>query len=269
MLNALLRILFGAMLSLRYRIEVIGLDRLAPKDERGMLFLPNHPALIDPFILLCTVTARFPVRALANKDQVERPIIRWLARRVNVRAIADPRQQGGDSKRQIAVMMRDIVRGLRQGEALVLYPAGRVYRSRLEDLGDNSAVEFLVRACPAVRVVLVRTHGLWGSSFGRASGRPPSIPDAVRRGFIGLLKSGIFFAPKRRVTIEFSEPDDFPRGASRQEVNRTLEAYYNAGALPNTVVPYSIWERGGVRVLPDPDPADPPAVAEAHGGSRS
>ena len=63
MLNAVLRILLTAILSLRYRFDIIGLERLEPKDRRGILFLPNHPALIDPLILLCAITARFSVRA--------------------------------------------------------------------------------------------------------------------------------------------------------------------------------------------------------------
>lgn len=252
MLNSILRLVFRALLSLRYRIEIIGLEALSPKDERGMLFLPNHPALIDPFILLCILTAKFPVRALADKNQIDRPGLRWLAERVQVRAILDPRQQGSDSKHQIAKMLRDTVRGLRGGEALVLYPAGRIYRQKFEDLGGNSAVEFLVRACPELRVVLVRTTGLWGSAFSRASGRPPSIVEALRHGAIGLLRSGLLFAPRRHVKIEFREPEGFARGADRHSINRQLEDYYNETALPNTYVPYSIWEGRGSRVMPEP-----------------
>jgi 1-acyl-sn-glycerol-3-phosphate acyltransferase len=252
MLNAILRVLFGALLSLRYRIEVVGLDRLAPKDHRGMLFLPNHPALIDPVIILRYLTARFPVRALAGKTRVDTPFIRWLGQRVNVRTIVDADPEGNATKRQIAGVMRDVVHGLRNGEALVLYPAGRVYRQRLENLRSNSAVEFLARACPEIRVVLVRTQGLWGSSFGRASGKPTQLGAALLHGAFGLLMSGIFFAPRRHLRIEFSEPGDFPRGAGRQEINRYLESFYNTGALPNTYVPYSLWERGGTRVLPEP-----------------
>jgi len=253
MLNAILRPLFRALLSLRYRITIVGLGGPLPKDERGMLFLPNHPALIDPVLVLTYLTARFPVRALAGKTRIDSPGVRWLAQRVNVRAIEDSPRHGSASKRQIAVVMRNVVRGLNQGDALVLYPAGRIYRTYLEDVRSNTAVEFLVRACPGIRIVLVRTHGLWGSSFGRASGQPPKLGAALGRGLIGLLKSGLFFGPRRRITIEFAEPTDFPRDAGRHEINRYLEAYYNEGAQLNTYVPYSLWERGGTRTLPEPD----------------
>jgi 1-acyl-sn-glycerol-3-phosphate acyltransferase len=252
MLNAVLRILLNAILSLRYRVDIIGLERLEPKDHRGILFLPNHPALIDPLILLCVITARFSVRAVADEQQANRPVIRWLAKRVRTRTLLNSREQGAGSKHRIAAMFRDIVRGLKSGEALVFYPAGRIYRQRFEDLGNNGAVEFLVRSCPDVRVVMVRTYGLWGSGFGRASGHPPTVLGALKRGLIGLVQSGIFFAPRRRISIEFQEPADFPRQADRHTVNRYLSSYYNQGALPNTYVPYSIWERGGTRVVPEP-----------------
>jgi long-chain-fatty-acid--[acyl-carrier-protein] ligase len=255
MLDSVLRLIFRALLSLRYRIRIVGLEQLAAKDERGMLFLPNHPALIDPLILLCFLTAKFPVRALAGRGQIEQPGIRWLASRVGVRKIPDSHEQGSGARHRVASTLRETVRALNGGEALVFYPAGRVYRRKVEDLGSNGGAAFLLRSCPSVRIVLVRTTGLWGSSFGRATGQAPTIGLAIRRGVIGLLKSGILFAPRRRVTLEFSECLDFPRQADHEQVNRFLEAHYNAVSLPNTYVPYSLWERGGTRALPEPSDA--------------
>ncbi|HEY5959316.1 MAG TPA: hypothetical protein VIV60_22315, partial [Polyangiaceae bacterium] len=156
----------------------------------------------------------------------------------------------------VAKILRDTVHGLRQGEALVLYPAGRIYRTRYEDLRSNSAVEFLVRACPDVRVVLVRTSGLWGSAFGFGAGGTPDPLSAVRRGLFGALVSGVFFMPRRRLSIEFHEPSDFPRGADKQTINRYLERFYNERAMPNGYVPYSVWEKGGTRVVAEPDATD-------------
>jgi long-chain-fatty-acid--[acyl-carrier-protein] ligase len=207
-----------------------------------MLFLPNHPALIDPLILLCVLTAKFPVRALANQNHVNRPGIRWLAARVHVRVIADPESAPRSVRQRTAAVLREIARALRQGEALVLYPAGRIYRSGAEDLGNNGAAAFLARACPETRIVLVRTTGLWGSAFGRAQDPSPTIGRALRRGGWGLLKSGIFFTPKRDIRIEFSECPHFPRTGNRDVVNRFLEAHYNATPEPMASVPYSLWE---------------------------
>ena len=52
MLNRFLRLLIRCLLWLRYRIRVRGLNRIAPPDGRGVLFLANHPALIDPIMVM-------------------------------------------------------------------------------------------------------------------------------------------------------------------------------------------------------------------------
>lgn len=253
MLDSVLRLLLLSCLSLRYRIRLIGLERLARQDERGILFLANHPALIDPLILLCYLTTRFNVRVIAASDQVDRPVIGWLAERVRVRRLLNATEKRAGSRHQIASMLRNTARNLRQGEALLLYPAGRVYRSRFEDLSSNSAAAFLIHSCPGIRVVLIRTHGLWGSAFGRANGGAPQLLPVLGRGLLGLLKSGLVFAPRRSISIEFAEPEDFPRKADRHTINRYLEDFYNAHAPPNTYVPYSIWEKGGTRVVSEQD----------------
>jgi acyl-CoA synthetase (AMP-forming)/AMP-acid ligase II/acyl carrier protein len=58
--------------------------------------------------------------------------------------------------------------------------------------------------------------------------------------------------PRRKVTIELFELEDLPREAQRDKFNRYLEDFYNQGALPNTYVPYTIWEKGGTIKMPEP-----------------
>ena len=252
MLELFLAFAIRNLLRLRYRITLRGLDRIAPRDERGLLFLPNHPALIDPVILMTVLWPRFRPRVLADRAQVDRPGLRFLARRVRAIEMADMTKDGRVAGAQVEAVIQACGAALYAGDALLLYPAGRLYRQRLEDLGGNSAVEQLLRAVPEVRVVLVRTSGLWGSSFSRASGKQPELLPALRHGLWGLVKSGIFLAPRREVAIEFVEPMDLPRTAGRPVINRYLEDFYNHGALGATYVPYSLWERGGVRPVPEP-----------------
>lgn len=253
-------------LSLRYRIRVIGLEAVRRRGTAGILFLPNHPALIDPVILLSKFWPVFHSRALADKHQIDRFLIRRLTRKLNVLPIEES-LQGAYTPDEIQKAIAGCVEALRNGDSLILYPSGHTYRSRLEDLGGNSAVERILKELPDVRVVLVRTRGLWGSSFSWAPGRQPSVGRALKNGAKKLLASLGVFAPRREVTIELVEPDDLPRQADKHVLNRRLEEFYNAGAPPNTYVPYTPWERGRTRVMPEPAGAsvegDPSAVPEA------
>jgi long-chain-fatty-acid--[acyl-carrier-protein] ligase len=252
MLDPLLILVIRGFLWLRYRITVRGLDRIAPRDARGLLILPNHPALIDPIILMTVLWLRFRPRVLADRAQVDRRGLRLLMRRVRALEMADMTKDGRGASDEVEAVIQACAAALRAGDALLLYPAGRLYRQRFEDLGGNSAVEQLLRVVPDVRVVLVRTSGLWGSSFSRAAGKQPEVLPALRHGLWGLVKSGIFLAPRREVAIEVVEPTDLPRAADRLAINRYLEGFYNQGTRGATYVPYSLWERGGVRPLPEP-----------------
>lgn len=254
-------------LSLRYRVRVVGLEEVRRRGTRGILFLPNHPALIDPVILLSRLWPVFRTRALADKQQIDRFLIRYLARKLDVLPIEES-SRGVYAPEEIRNALGECLQALRRGENLILYPSGHTYRSRLEDLGGNSAVERILKELPDVRVVLIRTRGLWGSRFSWAWGCEPSVGRTLRFGALRLLASLGFFAPRREVTIELVEPDDLPRRAEKHVLNRYLENFYNADAPYNTYVPYTPWERSRTRVVPEPpaknlegNPADvPPAT---------
>ena len=239
------------LLRLRYRIEIIGLDEIAQRGTEGILFLPNHPALIDPVIMSGVLHSRFAPHAWADADQVDRPVIRALARRIGVRAVPGVKR-GDDSRKIVRQALETSIQDLKERGCVLLYPSGHVYRHYLENVRGNSAAHTMLQNVPGCRGVLVRTHGLWGSGLSWAGGHVPSIARTLKKGIPGLLLSGILFAPKRRVTIEFREPDDLPRDADRDTLNRFLQAFYNEDAPPNTYVPFSIWEKGGVRRMPEP-----------------
>ncbi|MBI2441957.1 MAG: AMP-binding protein [Lentisphaerae bacterium] len=262
MLIRLLSALVRGLLRLRYAIRVEGLEQIAAQGRRGILFLPNHPALIDPFIIWSELSRYFRVSALADKDQMNRPVLRSLAPRLGVREILDPLKYGEACRADVERVLGNCVQGIKRGENLLLYPAGRIYRQGREELGGNSAVEFILRNIPEVRVVLIRTKGLWGSSFSFAySGGAPRIGRALRQGLLAILANGIFFSPRRQVAIELAEPSDLPRAADRTTLNRYLEAFYNREVGPNTYVPYTFWERGKVRTRPEPAPPATEAIA--------
>ena len=243
------------ILALRYRIEIRGADAIKARGRRGILFLPNHTALIDPAVLMAWLYPSFELRPLADEDQVGRTVFGYIAVLFGSRILPNLERQGGKATERTRAALRDIAEGLKAGENILLYPSGRLKRQTLEEVGSASGTETLVKAVPDARVVLIRQNGLWGSSFSIGhSGEMPDVGSAVARGIRYLLLNGIFFMPRRRLTIDVVEPDDFPRTGTRAEINRYLETFYNVDATPNTYVPYGFWEKGGSQVRPDPEP---------------
>jgi long-chain-fatty-acid--[acyl-carrier-protein] ligase len=270
MLTALLAAAFRLLLSLRYRVRVTGIAEVASKGTRGILFLPNHPALIDPPILLSRLIGRFAPHTLADKDQIRRPGIHWLAQRVGVFPIPDVALHGEASRSEVDRALGQCIEALQRGDNVLLYPAGHIARRAREDLGAASAAATILKAVPKARVVLIRTGGLWGSVWSYAQGRPPTVARALRHGALSLLANGILFTPRRTVTVALHEPADLPRATDRAALNRTLEAFYNHDPAPNTYVPYAFWEKGGTRTMPEPtaaglggDPGQVPAGTRA------
>ena len=253
LLRTVLSLIGRRLIALRYRVEVRGLREIRARGNRGILFLPSHLALIDPAILTVLLDPSFHPHAVADAYQISHPLVRFFARLFGARPLPDMERQGLEAMAATRAAVDETVAALRSGQNLLFYPAGRMRHGYREELRAASGAELLVKAAPGARVVLVRQTGLWGSSFSRGfTGELPKLVPNLIRGARKLLVSGILFIPKRQVLVEFVEPDDFPRQASRMEINRYLEEFYNARAPHNTYVPYTPWEKGGAREVAEP-----------------
>lgn len=249
--------LMRAVLSLRYRVEVRGLEKLTPERlnrKGGILFMPNHPAHMDPLLNFIWLWPKFRIRPLAveyiYKTSLLKPLIRL------VKAIPIPNFENAVNELKLKnaeKSVREIAEGLKKKENFIIYPSGRLKTTGKELLGGASAAHELLKECPDSNVVLIRTTGLWGSSFSRALlGRSPDLSESLGHGIKVLLKNLIFFTPRRKVLIEIEpNPEDFPiNGISRIELNRYLESWYNRYAdeegnihevEPLKLVSYSCW----------------------------
>ncbi len=254
MFDALIREIVKLLLRLRYRVRIKGLEKIKQQGTEKILFLPNHPAYIDPLILYAWLHSEFRPFGYGLEKYLEKPVIRYLTRRMGVRALPDISEEGTAARETIQQKLAAGVEDLKGGSNLIIWPAGRVRRNSSETIGANSAVETLVKGCPEARVVLIRTSGLWGSVFSWGAGRP-EFSRMWRLGIKTLLKNFIFFTPRREVTIELEEPADFPKQADRFTLNRYLEDFYNQSPESNLYVPYTVWEKlAGAQPRPRPEP---------------
>ncbi len=251
--NQLVVIILKFIVWLRYDIKVSGLDEIYKKGNKKIFFLPSHPALIDPIIVLTTLYPRFTPRGIAESNAVNMPFISWMCKRVNIHTMPDMIHDGPSARSEIEKTIIMCADDLRNNYNLVLWPAGTLLSSNRERLGANSAVETILRDNDDdVRIVLCRTRGLWGSSFGQANGKA-EVGMNVLIGILEIFANFIFFTPRRKVTLEFYEPEDFPRHEDKSVINRYIEQYLNTEPLPqNTYVPHTIWQKGGTKILPEP-----------------
>jgi acyl-CoA synthetase (AMP-forming)/AMP-acid ligase II/acyl carrier protein len=253
LLNKLLGLLAKILLRLRYNIKIKGLDDIKSRGKSDILFLPNHPALIDPAIIVSILHKDFAPQSLAVEFRLTHPLIAWISKRFGVRLIPHIPRTGPAASTVIKKVLSESIEHIRSGGNFLLYPAGRLKRRRLEEIRATSAVKLILEQVPDIRVVLVRQNGLWGSSFSWASGKNPDLMFNLKQGLKYLFLNGLFFMPRRPVQIEFVEPKNFPRTADRITMNRFLEDFYNTEASRNTYVPYLFYEKGGVRICPEPE----------------
>jgi len=241
MLAPLVRLL----LALRYKIRVIGLDHA--HGLRGALILPNHPAEIDPVILEVILWQALQPRPVVTEDFFDVPVLRKLF--LALRALPVPNLEIGRSTfkmRRLDATMRAISDGIQRGDNILLYPSGGLMRQPRTRIGGASGTHALLQEMPDVPILLVRTRGLWGSSFSCwAKAQRPELLAVLRQAWRALLLNLIVFMPRRAVTIELCPaPADLPRTADRTTLNAWLEAWYNrAGDEPLALVPYSVWTR--------------------------
>lgn len=240
------------ILSLRYKVRVKGLESLQGLEKKGgVLFLPNHPAHIDPALVFFLLWPRFRMRPIVIEYVYRLPLLRPIMRLV--RAISIPNFDTSVNQlkvRRATEAMHTLVEGLSRRENFVLYPAGKLKSSGREILGGASALHSLLQECPDAPIVLIRTTGLWGSSFSRAlTGKSPDLPSTLRQGFWTLCKNLFFFTPRRNVEVEIAlAPSDFPKKGSRIECNRFLEHWYNRypnhkEEEPLSLVPPLFWSK--------------------------
>lgn len=234
------------ILSLRYKVEVRGLDEVAQRVKSGgALFLPNHPAYIDPVILILYLWPKFHFRPMSLGEVNRIPVLGWFFRTA-LGAISIPSFRSGVNSYKVELAKRalqSVVDGLHEEENFLIYPAGRLKRSGEERVGGASAVHEIVQVSPESEMVLIRTTGLWGSLFGWAlEGPPPTLGGGLARGVKILAKNLFLFAPRRRVVVELEvAPAAWRSETDRDRFNRLLEGWY--GGEPLKLVSYSRWHK--------------------------
>jgi long-chain-fatty-acid--[acyl-carrier-protein] ligase len=221
---AVFRFIFG----LRYRLHVRGREKLATL-KGPVLILPNHPGYIDPFLLFAVLWPSLRMRPLVYSGTFKGLTGRLLVWLVNALEVPDLEVASVRARAEAEQAVAAISAGLARGERFILWPAGRVWRDGVERIGPARAAADILRSMPEATVLLVRTRGLWGSSWtwAQLSSRPP-LSRLMLAGLGWLLANLLFFMPRRRVEITLEVADGIRLPEPRREIlNPWLEEWYN------------------------------------------
>ena len=251
----LMCILIQLVLRLRYKITYKGLEAVkeqVAKEKNGVLFMPNHPAVIvDPLIVTVPLLRSFSVRPLIIEYMFYNPFIHWIVRLIG--ALPMPNFSIGFNtikQRRAEKILQQMSRELKKGERFLIYPAGGTKQIAKEVVGGAFGAHQLISENPLATVILVRMTGLWGSMFSRAltNGDSPNMQRNLKKALWTLLKNALFFVPRRQVLVEFEiAPPNFPKNQSKVELNRYLEKWYNKPfpdgfGEPLNLVSYAFWK---------------------------
>ena len=215
----------------RYKVEVEGLDSVA--QDRPLLVLPNHPAMVDP-MLVGVVFWKTPLRPLSDELFFRTGIVApHVLKTLGAVAVPDLRKHRTAKGATIARGLGDIVTStLEDGGNVIFYPSGHIQTEPdREDIGTRQLAYNICRDLPeGVRVVGVRTRGLWGSIWSRAGRKesPSFVPTFAKSVFLWFFWSP--FVPRRRVKMHVEDLTgrvrEWSRG-TRLEFNGKLNEWYN------------------------------------------
>lgn len=238
------------LLSLRYSVKLEGFEDICRKTKgKGVLFLPNHPAEVEPIIVLANLWNKFKPRPLAVEYFYKLKGVHFFMEMCKAVSIPDMNTAVNKwKKKRLDNSIDEIVKGLKKGDSFIVYPAGKLRIAAKEVVGGASLVYNVLQKVSGCEVVLVRTEGLWGSRFSRAlTGRVPDFFKELIKGSFIILKNFIFFTPRRQVKVTFKRvTEDIAKFKDKIDLNHYLEDFYNAPPYeegePLKLVSYSFWK---------------------------
>lgn len=225
----------------RYAVTLSGVENL--ESGKTYLILPNHPAIIDPFVLVTEMYKhKVVIRPLIDESFFSNRLFKHIFmmfnavrvpdfRKLNFRPILKVRPSLRDSVARAKQLGSTVLSTLQSGGSVLMYPSGHITSTGKEELSNRQLAHNIISNLPKdVRVIGVRIRGLYGSMWSRVGGRPAprftlTFVKAVLKWFV------TFFRRRRQVTIHFENITDRVRGwtdSGRQKFNDLLEKWYDA-----------------------------------------
>ena len=241
------------ILSSRYKLEIKGQEIL--NHEGGALILPNHQALADPQILVSYLFKYRKTVPVVTEGIYNTPLIHYFFKFIQAVPVSDL----GAGSRDTDVMKtisQGVTKALDKQRFVLLYPAGQISGQGYEKIFNKKGAWQIAKQVPEnSRIIAVRIQGLWGSMWSRAwLGKSPNLITTLLKALWIVLANGIFFVPRRKVTIEFIDITNEARKMASYDkltFNNFLESIYNAkGEEPVLFLKHYFYAQKSNRQLP-------------------
>lgn len=182
------------------RIELDALDQL--NQQHGMLLTPNHPSMIDAFLVLSRVRRMVCLMKASISSNLFLGIGAQLA--------------GYVSNRHPDQMFRSAIQRVERGDLLLIFPEGtRTTRQPVSPL-QGAAALIAKKAGVPLQSILITTNSLYLSK-GWKIWRPPEVFPMVYRAVPGPL-----FTAEERLETTMSHLQDYFESAMAHSVNPDL-----------------------------------------------
>ncbi len=225
----------------RYDVSV---SLAATIDPRATYFvIPNHPAIVDPLIVATELyRIGITIRPLVDESFFSNRLLRHIFalvdavrvpdfRRINFSPILKVRPSLRNSARRAKALAFTVLATLTNGRSVLLYPSGHITADGRESMSNRQLAHNVASQLPAgVRILGVRTRGLYGSMWSRVGGRPaPPCTKTLAKAICKWFVAG--FHTRRRVSMYVEDITAQVvewAAKGRNEFNTLLEKWYDA-----------------------------------------
>lgn len=224
------------ILSLRYSISLEGIENI--QKDWPFLILPNHPWLIDPLLLILNLFKFIDINATVTSDFYDHKLFGYVIQKFGWIRLANLQNDDSDIK-SVNNTIWNIIQRLNDWKNVLLYPSWAIYAQWFESIIWKKSVFNILSNIPDnVKIILVRTTGLWGSNFTKAStGKYPNFTHNLFKWFFYWISNLFFRIPKRNVKIYIEDVtkhlmekswDEFKlKHSNLNDLNKYLENFYN------------------------------------------
>lgn len=198
--------IFKFFLQRRYHIDVRGFEVF--DTDAPVVVLPNHPALVDPMIMLSVVAQKKLLSPIMTETYYHTFGMEPLFRALWTVSVWDISRGGTIEDMNSA--FSGMIDAVSAWKNILLYPSGHVYVQPFEHIvWKKMAYELISRLPEGTKIIVARTTGLWWSLWSKAyTGTSPELTKVFLKSLWYMIANGIFFLPKREVQIEYIDMTD-------------------------------------------------------------